>query len=332
MSGIGISALGAFDLHCDTLSLLAAGGEGSLIENGFQVDAEKMRKGGVAAQFFAVFLPARKTVDPLTAGLNMIDRFYTELARYPDKIAFAGSAADIVRNRCEGRISALLSIEDSGIIGGSLPMLRLMHRLGVRLVTLTWNDRNQVGSPNGSAEDSAEGLTDQGIEFVHEMERLKMLTDVSHLSDAGFYDVCRELKGPFVASHSNARAVTSHCRNLTDDMIRRIADHGGVIGVNFFGLFTEPYNRDDIYAPYEQKGAVLGDVVRHIKHIVKVGGIDCAALGSDFDGINTVPEGLENCARLPALFEALEKAGFSTGNLEKIGFRNSFRVIREVCG
>jgi membrane dipeptidase len=326
---------GAIDLHCDTLSRLAgAGSDASLYSNGFHVDIEKLRNGGVGTQFFAVYVDIGESPDPLALCLEMIDRFYSELERYSAHIAFAGSSSDIIKNHCEGKLSAFLALEDSGIIDGSLSALRVLHRLGVRLVTLTWNHKNSVGSPNIDRVLCNEGLTPHGIGFIHEMERLGMLIDVSHLSDAGFRDVAREIRGPFLASHSNSRTITAHPRNFTDDMIRTVGEHGGVIGVNFYTLFSEPFAAEDIYSGIARKvkGAGIQDIVRHINHIVKTGGIDSVALGSDFDGIDLVPEGLENASRLPALFDALEKAGYSEDEIEKIKFRNAFRVIEEVCG
>ncbi|MGI6578037.1 MAG: dipeptidase, partial [Eubacteriales bacterium] len=236
--------IASIDLHCDTLlSLYRSGDAASLYRNDFHVDLQKMESGGTDTQFFAVFVPPEEK-QPLQMCLDIIDRFYLELDRFSDTIAFAGSAFDIEKNRIAGKKSAFLSLEDSGTIGSRLSNLRLLHRLGVRLVTLTWNHRNPAGSPNIDPITSSEGLTEQGFEFIHEMKRLGMLIDVSHLSDAGFWDISRTIDIPFVASHSNARSVTYHHRNLTDEMIRSISEHGGVIGVNFYAPFLST-ERDD---------------------------------------------------------------------------------------
>lgn len=343
----------SIDLHCDTLLRIYKSGDGaSLDKNDFHLDLHKMESGGINTQFFAVFVPPGEK-EPLQMCLDMIDRFYIELDRCSDKLAFAGSAFDIEKNRISGKKSAFLALEDSGTIGSKLSNLRLLHRLGVRLVTLTWNHRNPAGSPNIDPVTSSEGLTELGFEFVHEMKRLGMMVDVSHLSDAGFWDVSRTLDVPFVASHSNAREITYHHRNLTDDMIRSIAEHGGIIGINFYAPFLSTlrynksadnydngdsgtdkatYNNGDLFSGSTPKSATIDDVVQHINHFVKVGGIDCVALGSDFDGIDVPAIGLENGSRLPSLFEELEKAGYSSGDLEKFSYRNAYRVIQEVCG
>jgi len=323
----------SIDLHCDTLLRLYRSGENaSLDENDFHLDLGKMKSGGIDTQFFAVFVPPEEE-EPLQMCLDMIDRFYIELERFSDRIAFAGSARDIMANRMAGKKSAFLALEDSGTIGSRLSNLRLLYKLGVRLVTLTWNDRNPAGSPNMDPATSAEGLTERGFEFVHEMKRLGMIVDVSHLSDAGFRDVSRVIDMPFVASHSNARAVTYHHRNLTDDMIRSISEHGGVVGINFYTPFLTS-ERDatwDLFSDPVPVSASIADVVRHIDHIVKVGGIDCVALGGDFDGMDLPAKGLENASRLPLLFEELEKAGYSADDIEKISYKNAFRVIQDVC-
>ena len=323
--------IGSIDLHCDTISRLYRLGQSKrLAENDLQIDIARLRAAGAAAQFFAVFLDAARTERKLVEGLEMIDRFYRELEENAEHIAFAGCAEDLLKNAADGRLSAFLTLEDSSIIDGNPSLLRLMYRLGVRLVTLTWNHRNEVGSPNQSEEEFKEGLTPVGGDFVREMERLGMLVDVSHLSDAGFYDVARILRGPFVASHSNARVITEHPRNLTDDMTRVLAEHGGVIGINFFSLFAGPYRSDDLFAPRSDAASNIADVVRHIRHLTDIGGIDCIGLGSDFDGINAAPEGLEEISRLPALFDALGKAGYSDDAIDKIRYGNALRVIRDV--
>ena len=319
------------DMHCDTLGRLLGrrdGVERDLRHNDLHVDLEKMRKADYMAQIFAMFVPIGRTEDPLTPCMEMLDRFWTEMERNSDIIAWAGNAADIRKNDAEGKMSGLLGIEDSGIIGGSLANLRLMYRMGVRLITLSWNFENNVGSPNNTPEASAKGLKEHGIDFVREMGRLGMIVDVSHFSDAGFYDVCKYVDGPFVASHSNAREVTSHTRNLTDDMLRKLAEHGGVTGLNFCGPFVGDYHGDMYNAPTLETH--VSNLVEHVKHIVKVAGIETAAIGTDFDGISDRPLEMEDAGCMPVLVDALSKAGFSDSELEKICWKNTLRVIEEV--
>jgi membrane dipeptidase len=196
--------------------------------------------------------------------------------------------------------------------------LSLLYNKGVRLITLSWNYPNEIGYPNHKWQYQQEGLTDFGNDVVAEMNRLGMIIDVSHLSDQGFYDVARLSTQPFVASHSNARSVKGHLRNLTDEMIRILADHGGIAGINFSHNFLGHSDHSRIE-----------DMVAHIQHFRKVGGIEVAALGTDFDGIESVVE-VRHIGEMAKLVDALAKASFTEDEIEKICYKNALRVIKEV--
>ena len=241
----------AVDLHCDTLSALRrARREGNPIDpagNDLQIDLEKLEKGGSLLQCFAAFVFLKGEDDPLIAALEEIDEFYDVMARFPDRIAPVKTWADLERNRAAGKISALLTLEEGGICRGNLSVLRSLYALGARIMTLTWNFENELAWPNdidmqtgAATPNTANGLKERGREFVAEMERLGMILDVSHLGDAGFWDVADMVTRPFIATHSNARSVCGHVRNLTDDMLRAVADKGGVAGINFCGAFLDP--------------------------------------------------------------------------------------------
>lgn len=329
------------DMHCDTISLLLErrkkGGKDSLRRSDLHMDLEKMKKGGYLLQNFALFLSLRKVENPLESVLEMADLYYEQLAENGDLIRPVYCYADIERNVREGRMSAMLTVEEGGVCKGSLAFLRILCRLGVRMLTLTWNYPNELGWPNleqpgekAGADfvpdfgkvNREQGLTETGIAFVEEMERLGMIVDVSHLSDAGFYDVARVAKKPFVASHSNARKVCGCCRNLDDDMIRCLAEHGGVTGLNYCPAFLEDAG---------EEGALHGSIaaiVRHARHIVNVGGIECLGLGSDFDGISGHKE-LPDASCMPLLVDAFGKAGFTQTQIDKILFGNVLRLYRE---
>lgn len=321
------------DFHCDTLSRLIPREPGMpelpLRSNNGQVDAERLRASGCAAQFFAMFMAITREPDPLKKCLTMVEKFHRELDACSDLIAFAGNADDLDRNLAAGKTSAFLTIEDSGIIGGDITMLRVLYRLGLRLITLTWNFDNTVGSPNNTPEATAKGLTENGIEFVRECNRLGVIVDVSHLSDAGFWDVVKYSEKPFVASHSDARAVSSHSRNLTDEMIRALAEKGGVSGLNYWGGLIRPRG-GDMYAPFETEKCTFDDLAAHAVHMANVGGVECVALGSDFDGIGTWPDGLDGADKVPLVADAFARAGFSASDIDKIMFGNGYRVIRDV--
>lgn len=307
------------DLHCDTiLECVDTEGKVRLSRNDLCIDVQKLRKGGSMAQFFAMYVDLATYAKPLDRCLDMIDYFYREIEENSDHIVFAGSSEDMDRNSSKGKISAFLTIEEGGVIEGKLQNLRNLYRLGVRLITLTWNYPNCIGYPNFDWTHQDKGLTAFGEEVVAEMNRLGMLIDVSHLSDKGFYDVARLSQKPFVASHSNARAIENHCRSLTDEMLVLLAEKGGVTGLNLEPTFLG--GRGDLEV-----------MTRHISHIRKVAGIDTAAIGTDFDGTMNLSY-IRNTGEMGMLCDALEKAGFTSGEIEKVMYRNTERVIREVLG
>ena len=313
--------MNAIDLHCDTMSKLVELGPTTLLrDNDLNVDIGKLQAGNFAAQFFALFVDMAKTSNPLEYCLQMVDRFHLELADNRQSIRLATNQAELVANQAEGKISAFLTIEEGGVLKGELANLRNFHRLGVRLLTLTWNYPNEIGFPNALPECRDKGLTEFGREVVAEMNRLGMLVDVSHLSDQGFFDVAETSVRPFVASHSNARMITGHARNLTDEMIRVLAEKGGVTGLTFARSFLADPPRSHVE-----------DIVRHAKHIRQVGGIDVIAIGSDFDGTKP-PLEVADSSQIGKLTEGLSAAGFSSGEIEKICYGNAARLIREVLG
>lgn len=316
------------DMHCDTIGEIwkaeKAGKTMSLRSNGLHIDLEKMKKGDYLLQNFAMFVFLGRERDPLENVLEMIDVYYRQLEQNKDVIAPVFSYSDIEKNAAEGKMSALLTIEEGAVCKGNPFVLRNLYRQGVRMLTLTWNFENEIGYPNTivKADDydpsRKYGLKPQGIELVREMNRLGMIVDVSHLGDDGFWDVVKYSDKPFVASHSNSRSLCGHTRNLTDDMIRALADKGGVTGINFCGDFLNPNGKSRV-----------ADMVRHMKHIVNVGGIGVLGLGTDYDGIDGDLE-LYDCSRMPLLAEEMEKQGFKAGEIEAIFHGNVLNLYREV--
>ncbi len=327
----------AADMHCDTIAEifygLRDGKDFGLAKNNLHVDLEKLAKGDYLVQNFAMFVSIINYPDPLEHCLKLIDLFYNELGKNQDKIALALSYEDIINNRKAGKLSALLTIEEGGVTKCNLAHLRNFYRLGVRMLTLTWNYANGIGYPNfklveGEKPDfrspnTEQGLTEFGLEFINEMERLGMIIDVSHLSDAGFYQVLNNTTKPFVASHSNARGVCNHVRNLSDDMIRKLAERGGVMGMNYCPSFLMDVE--------EEKDAVgtISIIVDHIKYITAVGGYECIGLGSDYDGI-PVHRDMPDASYLPLLAEVLEREGFKHHEIEAIFYKNVLRVYKDV--
>lgn len=331
----------AADMHCDTISALyelrQRGEAGDIGKNSLHIDLEKMEKGGYGVQNFAIFahMENLKGKMPLTEyGFFLADLFLQEMRKYPEKIGIVRSFSDIEANLKAGRMSAMLTMEEGGICQGKLEYLRIFYELGVRMFTFTWNFPNELAWPNrvrmtgehaGIFEPETErGVTETGFLFLEEMERLGMILDVSHLGDKGIFDVIAHAKRPFVASHSNARAVCGHPRNLTDEMIRGISEKGGVIGINYCPAFLR--DKEKFGSPMKVS---LDDVVLHIRHMYQVGGEDCVGLGSDFDGTNISFE-MKGAADLLLLAQKLEKEGFHQSQIEKIFSGNVFRVYREV--
>lgn len=307
------------DFHCDTISkLMDNRGISELKSNNFSIDIEKLKNGDNLAQFFALFLNLKHVKDPLEYCLSMLDKFYMEMEKNQDSIALVKSYDELINNKKKNKLSAFLTIEEGGVLKGELYNLRNFYRLGVRLITLTWNYPNEIGFPNSKKEYMGKGLTNFGYEVIEEMNRLNMIIDVSHLSDKGFYDVLKLSKKPFIASHSNSRFITDHPRNLTDSMIKDLSNIGGIMGINFYNRFL---GESDI--------SKIDDMLLHIKHIYNVGGIDVLALGSDFDGIECEVE-MKDTSEMYKLQDKLKKSGFSEDNIEKIFYKNALRIIKDI--
>lgn len=304
------------DLHCDTISrLLAArraGASGSLRRSAFHVDLEKLRHSGYLLQNFALFVNLKGGQDPLQEVLTLADLYREELDKNRDLAQPVRTAAELEAARRAGKLGCLLTVEEGGVCLGQLPLLRTLYRLGVRMLTLTWNYPNELGRPNGQPG----GLTETGLQFLAELERLGMIADVSHLGDDGFWDMVRHAKRPFLASHSCCRALQPHRRNLTDEMLRALADRGGLVGVNFYADFLGPHETSR-----------TEDIVRHLRHVLDVGGEDLAALGSDFDGIDC-PLELEDAGHMDRLVRALEQGGFAPRQIERVCWQNAWDFYR----
>lgn len=319
---------GMFDLHCDTMLRLVDGGRLRGMEGG-HIDLPRLRRGGSLAQCFAIFVPP--TAYAPQAGPDGPDRyvkraygaFLREMAANEGDIRQARSLAEIEENHRSGRLSAVLTVEDAVSLDGKLERLDGYAGMGVKMAALIWNHENSLGYPNSPDPDRhALGLKPFGLEAVERMEELGIAVDVSHLSEGGFWDVVRVGKKPFVASHSCARALRDHPRNLTDDQLRAIADRGGVVGINFSAEFLHDKGGA------ERDLTTSEDVARHLLHMKKTAGLDILALGSDFDGINSRFSfgdfgGMEELARELGRW-------FSDGELEAICWKNAWRTFGEI--
>lgn len=323
----------AIDIHCDTLmAAYFKNGKGADIYEfpEAMIDIKRMKKGDALAQFFAIFIPPQSGYKDWYGVEAVPDEEYIKacaeifensVSAHSEVIAKAENAGEIQENERQGKMSAVLTMEDGVAVQGKMENLERFYKLGVRALSLTWNFENCFGAPNSKdPEMMQKGLTPFGKEAVGYMQELGILVDVSHLSDGGFKDVAEICRKPFAATHSNCRALCPHTRNLTDEMIRTLGNAGGVSGLNFGPEFLN----EDITSR-ESTAALLA---KHARHMADTGGADCVAIGSDFDGIGGNIE-ISDCSRMELLERALQKEGFSGNEIEKIFNKNVLRVMKE---
>lgn len=305
------------DAHCDTAKRLLDL-KADLYENQCHLDLKRLQSTGNRVQFFAAFAdPIKYRNNTLARVLSILDYMYCAAERYYDKIAICLNYNDIEKAFEGGKAAAILSIEGGECLNGELSVLRMLYSLGVRSMLLAWNHRNLLA--DGSSEKYGAGLSEFGRQVVAEMNRLGMIVDVSHLCEASFQDVLELTDSPVIASHSNAKAVCDHCRNLSDSQLMDIRKNGGVVGINFYTCFLN--NTDK---------ATIDDVVKHIEHICSVTGEDHIGLGTDYDGIETTPLGLEGTQCMQYLLDRLIQLNYSMEFVRKFAGLNFIRVIKQL--
>ena len=329
----------------------------------YRTNIARMKEGGLTGEFFSLYVKpwyvqnggsTRRTLD-------MIDSVYRAIERHPNDLMLGTSVADIRRAKRQRKIAALMGIEGGHAIEDSLATLREFYRLGVRYMTLTWNNTNNWADA-GRGEKKHNGLSEFGKEVVREMNRLGMLVDVSHVSDKTMSDALDVSKAPIIASHSSARALSDVSRNIPDDLLKRIAKNGGVVCVNFYTVFVDaktvgpqsaerderlkaqqdainekykndPERRaeesDKLEASNPLPPLPISKLIDHIDHIVKVAGIDHVGIGADFDGANDMPEGAKDVSMLPNITYELLKRGYSERDIRKVLGENFLRAFAE---
>jgi len=336
------------------------------------IDLGKIKQGNLGAEFFSIWVEPEFKGHYARRAMDLIDSVYQQAARHPEKVTMAFTAEDIVRAHEQHKFAALMGIEGGHAIENDMRLLRDFYRLGVRYMTLTWSNTNEWADSSGDIQDPNvkhhNGMTDFGKDVVREMNRLGMIVDISHVSDATFYQALLISQAPVIASHSSSRELTNAPRNMTDDMLVAVRNNGGVVMVNFYSAFIdENYRKEssdpekikqrdaeveafkkahahpdgspvtyDEYAPLEKKWAAqfprppLKSLIDHIDHIAKVAGVDHVGLGSDFDGVTSLPEGIDSAADLPKITQALLQRGYTAEQVQKILGGNFLRVMREV--
>ena len=349
------------DSHCDTPSQILRLRDLSLDNDHAHVDFPKLKRGRVDGAFFALYVPGNlETEEAFEYSQRLLEGVERAVEANSSSVAFATDSAQAFSNKQEGRFSVFLGLENGSPIGNSFDRLKWFYDRGVRYVTLCHSSDNQICDSCASKVKRWGGLSPFGKELVAEMNRLGILIDVSHISDASFYDVLKYSDRPVVATHSCCRALCSHPRNMTDDMIRSLASAGGVIQINFYPLFLDSgfaevlsgsgleekggyvekefindpsdslkraaWNRiqDEIQALPRPSFKLIAD---HIDHVVGLVGIDHVGIGSDYDGIEVTPEGMEDISLLQRLFDELRSRGYSESDLSKIASENFFRIL-----
>ncbi|NOX36551.1 MAG: membrane dipeptidase [Calditrichaeota bacterium] len=349
------------DTHCDvTMKLFHDNFDMGKRHDEGHFDLPRAFEGGLDAQFFSIYVPNRMdSLHPAKYALELIDAVYRAVEANPDKIAMAYSSEDILRLHREGKIAALMGMENGGPIEHSLALLRNFYRLGVRYITLTHSSANDI-SDSSTDEPRWNGLSDFGRQVVQEMNRLGMLIDISHLSDAAIAQVLELSRTPVIASHSSCRALCDVPRNLPDALIRKVKQNGGVIHINFYSGFLsqeykEAYERvkkelepqvkvlrqkyegdrfgfwqayGELFRQYDLPVPDASVIVDHIEHVVQFAGVDHVGLGSDFDGVSSLPIGMEDVSKLPYITYMLLKRGFSEEDVRKILGGNLLRVLK----
>jgi membrane dipeptidase len=355
------------DTHADTPQMmLDEGYDLADPSSPYMISIPKMRKGHLGAEFFSIWVPVDwPQQDLVHRALDLIDVVNEQVARHSDSLGRARSAEDVVRLHRQHKIAILMGLEGGHIIIDDLRVLDNFYRLGVRYMTLT-HTRDTNWADSSGDKPRHNGLTPFGRQVVERMNRLGMMVDISHVSDKTFYDAVAASKAPVIASHSSCRALCDAPRNMTDDMIRALAQNGGVMDINFYSAFLDPKysaaaskiskqvdaaveaarkqrEREGKHLSYAEETAIRVKmhahlpqpdykvIADHIDHAVKVGGIDHVGLGSDFDGIDASPQGMEDVSKLPNLVEELARRGYSEQDLEKILGGNVLRVMRQVA-
>jgi membrane dipeptidase len=328
------------------------------------VDIPRMREGGMNAIFFSIWIDGRITGPPaVQKALDQIDAVHQNVMKYSKDMVLCLTAEDVRRAHAQGKIAALIGVEGGHMIGNDIRVLRMFGDLGVRYMTLS-HFYNTEWSDSSTDKPAHNGLTDFGKDIVREMNRQGIMVDISHVSDKTFYDALEVSKAPLIASHSSCRALCNHVRDMSDEMIKALAAKGGVIQINYERSFLDQTYKDaydstggGVVNSFDQVTKVCGDdseclmrkikertdrltaegklphvswekIIEHIDHVVKLAGPDHVGLGSDFDGAD-MPDGMEDCSKLPKITEALLRKRYSEDDIRKILGGNTLRVMEQ---
>lgn len=302
-----------FDAHCDTLYEISKA-DSELYNNRFNIDFRRTSVFESYAQFFAAWIENEENA--WEKFYKMADTFDSQMEKNKNIAVKCKCYKDLKRAREEKKNAAFFTLEGAYMVRETCDIDKLYDR-GVRCVTLTWNGANRLAG----GVDSDEGITELGYEAIARIQELGIIADVSHLNERSFWNLAEQYKKPFIASHSNAFSLCRHKRNLTDEQFRAVCISGGCAGINFYSLFLN-----------ENGEAAIEDIVKHIRHFINIGGEDHIGFGTDFDGVDSLPVGVNGVEDMPQIIKALKKAGLSDRQVEKIAYLNFERVVKEVLG
>lgn len=304
------------DMHCDTISSILDKGQ-ELYKNSGHIDIQRLKEQNVAMQFFAAWIDPIYAEDGFARCNHILDKFDEEYEKNQQYLHLIRTAEDIDFALANNKIAALLSVEGGEALNGDMELLYELYQRGVRLLTLTWNGRNALADGIGVGE-NAGGLTSLGQQAVRQMNSLGMIVDVSHISEKGFWDVAECANAPFIASHSNAKAICSHPRNLNDEQIQQIIQRNGFIGINLCSDFLR------------ENESSVDDIIAHVEHFLSIGAQDVVGFGADFDGVDKLPQGISGVESMQDIIENMLKMGYSEQLVEQITFQNAIRATKEI--
>ncbi len=308
-----------FDAHCDTIYQCYHQNQSLLKENpNGHVDLKRSKAFRNYVQFFAIFENGaeKSKIEMKQTFQNQYDIFLNEIKTNTKNIEFCKTARDAHQAFQHGKHAAFLSVEGAELLGCDIQMLEKAYELGVRSVTLTWNHKNELAG--SSAQRTPNGLSEKGKQFVKKMQELSMIVDVSHISEAAFWDVVKITKAPIIASHSNFKILNNHPRNVTDEQFLALKDSGGVLGLNFYSAFLG-------------ENATIDTLLSHVEHAWSLDGQNSIAFGSDFDGCDLLPYGIKGLEDVERIYEALLRRNYCEIWVENLFYKNLMRVVSEVC-
>ncbi|MDO9535137.1 MAG: dipeptidase [Bacillota bacterium] len=317
-----LTSKGIIDSHCDTVHYFTGEmGEYDFLNtnNLAQLDLPRMEAAGLKVQFFALYIePEYKPAKALNRSIQLLDAFYRTVEPCYERLEVIHSYNDLLRVNNQGKIAAVLTVEGGEALEGEIAVLRMLFRLGIRVLGLTWNQRNEIADGVGERQTGG-GLTRFGKKVIKEMNSLGMIIDLAHIAEKGFFDVLMLSNTPVIISHANARKICNHHRNITDQQLRALKENGGVVGLTLYPPFIH------------EKTPNLEMLLNHFEHIAEVAGINHLGIGTDFDGMEgKTLEGIYDVSSLHLLVEGLRSRGFKESDLNKILFENFLRVIKEI--